>query len=852
MNPRTFRLVVTNPKAPPSALASPQDRFGFRMGSDRRLVRWAPMCSYFRELARKSDRLRYEEYAHDWGDQPLVLLTISSPANLERLDEFRLIQDRLYDVRSHRATERESLIANGRCICLITCSIHATEVGPTQFAPELVHDLLTRDDEQVRLILDRVILLVIPSLNPSGLELVADWYERTLDTPYEGTAPPELYHPHAGHDNNRDWFMLTQVENRATVDHVLNRWHPHIVFDLHQMQVNGPRFVLPPYTDPYDPNVDPILISQIDVLGTAIAAELTARGKRGIATSVIFDAFSPSRAYPHYHGGVRILAEAASAKIATPVEVPREFLAEARGFDPRLATHVHPLPWEGGTWRLRDIIDHLQIATFALLDHAARYRDRWVANFVAVQERAVATSAPFAFLVLPLSYQRDPGTTSELVDVLITGGVEVDEANQPFVADGVELPAGTFVVVIGQPAGRFAKTLMEVQHYPSLPLFPGGPLKPPYDITAHTLPLQMGVDAVRVETPFHVQTRRLVRAPRRAGGLTGVSGAPGILIGPESNGSARLVNRLLARGARAARAQQGMVHEGHRFPAGTFIVQGVDDQTVADLASADGIPAFGVSHVDAPRRVLRPPRVGLYRSWRPNAIDEGWTRFVLDQHGFTYQTLRDADVKQGDLATRFDAVVIPHQPARDILEGNNLAEYPAEYAGGIGDAGASSLRRFVEAGGTLVALDGACDFAIRQLYLPVTNVLDGVRTETFSAPGSLLRILIDADHPIGFGFEREAAAMFVSSPAFEVRGGAQTVAHYPLTNQLLSGWLHGADQIAGRAAIVDVPIGLGRAILIGFRPQFRAQARGTYRILFNALYYSAMEPVSRVANEDQA
>ncbi|MGH7606845.1 MAG: M14 family metallopeptidase, partial [Gemmatimonadales bacterium] len=499
----------------PPPIPAPRSILGFEPGDDKKLAEWPVLVRYFEALARASDRVEYRELGKTTLGAPFVALAISSPENLRQLDRYREINAQLADPRRFR-TNRAALEAlrDGRTIVLITSSIHSTEVGGHLTPVILAHRLATDTSAATRAILDEVILWLVPSLNPDGVTIVTKWYNRTLGTPAEGTSPPELYHHYTGHDNNRDWYAFTQVETQLTVDSLHNVWHPQIVHDIHQMGSEGARLFLPPYLDPIERNVDPLLVDGVNALGTAMAWELAGQGKTGISVNATYDAFTPARAYQHYHAGVRILSETASARLASPIDVPFDRLqARARGFNPRARSWNFTNPWRGGRWTLRDIVAYQTDGAYALLRHAAANREQWLANFLSVGWRAVLgwRDWPYAY-VIPA--RQDSVALSALLGILHRGGVEIRAAQQAFTAQGHRYPAGTHVIVLRQPYAAFAKTMLEVQHYPDRLLYPGGPPERPYDVTAHTLPLLMGVNAVAIQDSLRVPLSAPVE-PRR-------------------------------------------------------------------------------------------------------------------------------------------------------------------------------------------------------------------------------------------------------------------------------------------------------------------------------------------------
>ncbi|MFN2416227.1 MAG: M14 family zinc carboxypeptidase [Pyrinomonadaceae bacterium] len=489
------------PARSPAGVPAPEDVLGFRPGDDRKLASWAQTVEYFRRLDAASPRVRFEELGKTTLGAPFVLATVSAPENLARLEEFRAIQRQLADPRTlGRAPDRraEALIRRGRSVVLITCGVHSTEVGSYLSSMLIAHRLASSDEPEVREILRNTIVLIVPSLNPDGVDIVKRWYDRTLGTPFEGTNPPELYHHYVGHDDNRDWYAFTQVETRLTVDKVHNAWRPQIVHDIHQQGAYGSRLFLPPYMKPVEPNVPRQLVEGYTELGRFMADNLLKAGFKGITWDSTYDAWTPARAYSHYHGGVRILSETASVNLATPITVRPEQLRGGEGYDSRKVSPNHPVVWPGGEWRLRDITNHMTSAAFELLKHASQNREAWLRRFYSVGKEAVRPRRPGELqgFRMPMSEK-----AAALCGILRRGGVEssiVARPSRPVDFGGEPLD---LYVPLAQPYGAFAKALLERQNYPDLFDAAGRPI-PPYDVTAHTLPLLMGVEAEPVYRPL--------------------------------------------------------------------------------------------------------------------------------------------------------------------------------------------------------------------------------------------------------------------------------------------------------------------------------------------------------------
>ena len=779
---------------------TPASYFGHAMGEDNKLLDWSKVVGYFHALERNSDRILVSEYGKTVDGKPMLAAFVSSAATLRELPKYLDIQRKLADPRKTTDAEAERLIAQGKAVVLITCSIHATEVASTSTAVEFTYRLLTETKPKFQAILNDTIFILVPSLNPDGVDIVTDWYRKTVGTAHEGTSPPTLYHRYTGHDNNRDWYIFSQPETRSTIEKLHNVWHPQIVYDVHQQGAYASRMFVPPWLDPIDPNIDPMIIQWCNMMGAGMAADLTSAGKTGVAINAMYDYWSPARHYQSYHGALRLLSESASAKLASPLTVsPGDINETALGYEPRVSSWNYLEPWKGGVWRMRDIVDYQLIAMESVLWQAAVRREDLLRMFYNVGKRAVARTSPSTLVIS--RKQMDPGSAKKMLETLAFGQVEIETVNAAFESGGQKFEEGDFLIRLQQPYSSFAKTLLEKQNYPDLRMYPGGPPKRPYDVTAHTLPMLMGVSVKAIGGALNVISTKAANLNFRQ-----ESPRDGWLSASDTE-SYRQVNNAWSNG----RAVWRDTASGDFFIGTSAPVTSPPNQAVA----------------------LKQPRVALFKSHMPQ-MDEGWTRWILEQFAFRHVSAGVADLLKEDLRKNYDVILFPDQSANSIAEGYRKGAMPDDYVGGLGTQGAANLKRFTEEGGIVIFMNHSTDYAV-QLGVEAKNVLRGLPNREFYSPGSLLYATLDKSSPLAYGLPQTIPIWAEASPAWDTQTGV--VARYPTSGVLASGWLLGEKHVAGKAALLDLPVGKGRAILFGMRPQYRAQSYQTMKLLFNAILY---------------
>jgi hypothetical protein len=804
-----------------AAVPTPREHLGFTPGDDYKLADTTQIYGYFQKLAASTDRIRLVEFGKSSLGKPMYIAFLSEAANLQRLDRWREISRRLA-LGVPTESEARTLANEGKAIVWIDSGLHASEVAPAQHAPELAWRIVTGEDAETRAIRQNVILLQIPVVNPDGLDWVAHWYMQNVGTPHELAPLPWLYQKYAGHDNNRDWFMLNLRETRNVTRLLFQEWFPQIVYNQHQSPPFPARIFIPPYAEPLNPNIPSPVMEGINVIGMTMKERFARENKPGVLSYWGFDGWwnGGLRSVPAFHNMHGILTETAGSTFGSPRAYSEGSLPQAfgNGYPALEPTIFYEKPWHGGRWSVRSAIEYMLTADYAILTHAAtRHADFLLKSWQMARAAMDAGNAgnPYAYIVAP--EQWDQPTALEFLERLSAAGIIVERARSGFQADGKPYPPGTFVLRAAQPFRPYLIDLVEAQKYPELRGGASGPTKRPYDIAGWTLSMQMGVALDRVKDRFKADLEQLTRIPD----------VPAHALDHRENASFLQTAELLEKGAKVGWTADGTIVTGS-----------------AKVAYA-----------------LRHPRVALYQPWLANA-DAGWTEWLLDHYKIQYTVLHNQDFDGSDLHARFDSMILAQQTANAILHGGvsetrvgrEIGPQRPEYAGGIGVRGLAQIEQFVRAGGTLIALDQATEVPTQFFSISIRNALrpanadvdsesraTSSRTE-FYCPGSLLRLTVDTTQPLAFGIPKEVIALSTGGEAFDISNKeARSVARFATSNLLASGWLSGEKAIAGKSALVEARYGRGKAVLFGFRPQFRGQPYGTFKFLLNAIYLASAQ-----------
>ncbi len=809
------------PQAAPAkaAVTSPAAHLGRPLGGDFTLTDWNETSSYFKRLDAESPCVTTLPAGTTTEGREFLISIISSEANLANVERIKAGARRIADPRGANDADLAGAVAGGRPIVMISCAMHSTECAGAQFGMEFAYLLATSDEEPWPAARENLVVVIFPSTNPDGQDHVTEWYRKTVGTPHEASDLLKLYQFYTGHDNNRDWFMMTQAETRIVTRLLYSEWFPTVYWDVHQMGSTGERLFVPPFRDPLNPNLDPAIMAGINTVGTRAVLDMTREGLTGISTGVSFDMWwnGGNRNVPVRHNIIGLLTEAASANLATPIFLPIDRLQGPRGLGPYAPSNQFVNPWPGGWWRIRDIIDYEVAFGRSLLASLSREPRTWLSNSLEASKRAIKVGeqdSPKAW-VIP-SDNRDPYAVRRLMDSVMLAGVEVHVSGGEVEADDRTYPAGSIVIRRDQPYGTHVKDLFEVQRYPEG--------QPPYDVAGWSLPILMGVRRVEVVQGYEGDLR-LVKTPDEAvGAFKGDPRGATLLSTWHSDSWTRLAEAL--KGGTAQR----------------FHTAG-DKSGAFEAAAPTG---------DGGLAIERLPRIGLYAPWS-GSMDEGWTRYVLDTEKIPYTTVRNETLRAGNLADILDALIIPSVGPAQLDRGRLEGSIPDVFSGGLAPEGAVAIEEFVRRGGCLIVFGSSAQWAIDLFELPLIDVTREEANREFSCPGSVLRT-IPVDHAFTAGLPDSVAVFFSRAGAFremtaderkkaEQAGGPpdtrsiEPLLRYAPTRLLLSGWVQRPEAIENRLAWARVSHGAGHVHLFGFQPQYRGWPQGTFQLLYRAAFF---------------
>jgi hypothetical protein len=845
-----------------AAVTTPKEHFGFNMGDDYCLANYQQLKSYWHKIEQQTDRLKVVKIGDTEEGRPQLMGIVTSPANHKKLAHYQEISRRMALAADVSAAEAARLAEEGKAVIWIDGGLHANEVLCAQMLIETLYQFVTASDAETMRILDDVIILFVHA-NPDGMDLVADHYMRNKDPKQRSIQGlPRLYQKYIGHDNNRDFYANTQAETKNMNKVMYHEWLPQIVYNHHQSGPQGTVLFCPPFKDPHNYNIDPLVINGIDRVGAAMMERFLVEGKAGatVRSGAPYSGWwnGGLRTTCTFHNMIGLLTETIGSP--TPMQIP--FLPNKQ-----LSKGDYLAPIAPQAWHFRQSVDYSVTANKAVLDYASRNRQHLLHNIWLMGKNAIDHGNRDSWTITPKMVdaakgastvkkgaagpkefqkffndptRRDPRgyvlpadqpdflTATKFMSALRGTGITVHRAKSSFDVAGKKYPQGSYVVKAAQPFRSHLIDMFEPQDHPNDFAYPGAPPTKPYDSAGWTLAFQMGVQFDRIlegfDGPFEEIKEFNVAPPPAV--VKNAEGVAGYFLSCRTNDSFRAVNQLLKAGEQVRRLTEECVVDGVKHPAGSFYIAAKPaTKTKLDKIAAELGTGF-VGSKTAPGKeavALKPVKIGLWDS-RGGSMPSGWTRWLLERFDYDFNLVFATELESTKLRDKYDALV--------FVDGAPTENF------------ADTLSIFLKEGGTVLSIGNATAVG-KSLGVPFSNHVQAGK-DKYYVPTSVLQVKVDNKQPLAWGMPEKVDVTFNNSPTFKLPAGFDAkgitrVAWFDSKTPLRSGWAYGQEYLEGGTAIIDAKVGKGRLVLFGPQILFRGQPHGTFKFLFNGLTQAAGE-----------